>query len=158
MKNRLRAGVSLVDISPGPGIELAGYPHHPRYNTGIHDPLYAGCICLDDAEGVGTLVEAVGGCKFGLLAGGIESRGVYVNKGSEGGCVVALQAPQPRLPEASDADLYELHRCPARSVPRWRTRFRKPACGGEFRPPRFHPSQLWPSEPLSRILSQGSDT
>jgi len=48
MKNRLRAGVSLVDISPGPGIELAGYPHHPRYNTGIHDPLYAGCICLDD--------------------------------------------------------------------------------------------------------------
>ena len=48
MKSRLMAGVSLVDISPGPGIELAGYPHHPRYNKGIHDPLYAGCICLDD--------------------------------------------------------------------------------------------------------------
>jgi hypothetical protein len=40
--------VALADISPGPGIELAGYPHHPRCNTGIHDPLYAGCICLDD--------------------------------------------------------------------------------------------------------------
>jgi len=48
MTSRLKAGVSLVDISPGPGIELAGYPHHPRYNRGIHDPLFAGCICLDD--------------------------------------------------------------------------------------------------------------
>ncbi|HTZ51566.1 MAG TPA: neutral/alkaline non-lysosomal ceramidase N-terminal domain-containing protein [Spirochaetia bacterium] len=48
MNSRMTAGVSLVDISPGPGIELAGYPHHPRHNKGIHDPLYAGCICLDD--------------------------------------------------------------------------------------------------------------
>jgi hypothetical protein len=48
MTRSLKAGVSLVDISPGPGIELAGYPHHPRYNKGVHDPLYAGCICLDD--------------------------------------------------------------------------------------------------------------
>lgn len=48
MNDGLKAGVSLVDISPGTGIELAGYPHHPRYNKGIHDPLYAGCICLDD--------------------------------------------------------------------------------------------------------------
>lgn len=49
MKNKLSAGVSLVDISPGQGIELAGYPHHPRYNKGILDPLFAGCICLDDS-------------------------------------------------------------------------------------------------------------
>jgi neutral ceramidase len=48
MAHRLTAGVSLVDISPGAGIELAGYPHHPRYNQGVHDPLYAGCILLDD--------------------------------------------------------------------------------------------------------------
>jgi neutral ceramidase len=48
MKRGLNAGVSVVDISPGPGIELAGYPHHPRHNTGVHDPLYAGCICMDD--------------------------------------------------------------------------------------------------------------
>jgi neutral ceramidase len=48
MKAGLMAGISLVDISPGPGIELAGYPHHPRYNKGVHDPLFAGCICLDD--------------------------------------------------------------------------------------------------------------
>ncbi len=48
MAHRLQAGVSLVDISPGPGLELAGYPHHPRHNTGVHDPLHAACICLDD--------------------------------------------------------------------------------------------------------------
>lgn len=50
MKHPLKACVAVVDISPGPGLELAGYPHHPRYNTGIHDPLYAGCICLDDGS------------------------------------------------------------------------------------------------------------
>lgn len=48
MKNELRAGVSLIDISPDPGLELAGYPHHPRYNKGIHDPLYAACIYLEN--------------------------------------------------------------------------------------------------------------
>lgn len=47
---RLRAGVSTADISPGPGVELAGYPHYPRHNTGIHDQLRAGCICLDDGR------------------------------------------------------------------------------------------------------------
>jgi hypothetical protein len=46
----LRAGVSIADISPGPGIELAGYPHHPRHNRGIHDPLFAACLCLDDGS------------------------------------------------------------------------------------------------------------
>jgi neutral ceramidase len=50
MSVNLKAGVSLVDISPGRGHELAGYPHCPRYNTGIHDPLYAGCIFLDDGR------------------------------------------------------------------------------------------------------------
>jgi neutral ceramidase len=48
MSRGLMAGVSLVEISPDQGVELAGYPHHPRHNKGIHDPLYAGCICLDD--------------------------------------------------------------------------------------------------------------
>jgi len=48
MKSKLTAGVALVEVSPGPGIELAGYPHHPRHNKGIHDPLCAGCICLED--------------------------------------------------------------------------------------------------------------
>ena len=48
MSKKLRAGVAIVDISPKEGIELAGYPHFPRHNTGIHDPLYASCIYLDN--------------------------------------------------------------------------------------------------------------
>ena len=46
----LRAGTSIIDISPKKGIELAGYPHFPRYNTGVHDPLYASCIYLDNGK------------------------------------------------------------------------------------------------------------
>ena len=48
MLNNLKAGISIIDISPEKGVELAGYPHCPRNNTGIHDPLYAGCIFLDN--------------------------------------------------------------------------------------------------------------
>ena len=44
----MKAGTSKRDISPGKGIELAGYPHHPRHNTGIHDKLYASCIYLSN--------------------------------------------------------------------------------------------------------------
>lgn len=51
-----KAGTSIIDISPGKGIELAGYPHFPRYNTGIHDPLFASCIILDDGESKVALV------------------------------------------------------------------------------------------------------
>lgn len=47
MAEQLRAGVSLADISPAPGVSLGGYPHHPRYNQGIHDPLYATCLYLE---------------------------------------------------------------------------------------------------------------
>jgi len=44
----LLAGTATADISPGKGLELAGYPHYPRYNTGVHDPLYASCIYLNN--------------------------------------------------------------------------------------------------------------
>jgi hypothetical protein len=50
MKEPLKAGVSIADISPHPGVELAGYPHHPRPNQGVHDPLYASCLFLDDGD------------------------------------------------------------------------------------------------------------
>ena len=50
MQQPLRAGTALIDISPEPGVELAGYPHHPRPNRGVHDPLHAGCITLDDGK------------------------------------------------------------------------------------------------------------
>jgi hypothetical protein len=46
----LKAGTSIVDISPEKRVELAGYPHFPRYNTGIHDPLYASCLFLDNGK------------------------------------------------------------------------------------------------------------
>jgi hypothetical protein len=48
MTNKLRAGTAVVEISPGPGIQLSGYPHHPRPNKGVHDPLHAACLTLDD--------------------------------------------------------------------------------------------------------------
>jgi hypothetical protein len=44
----LKAGVALTDITPEQGVELGGYPHYPRNNTGAHDPLYAACMYLSD--------------------------------------------------------------------------------------------------------------
>ena len=49
-RGNFRAGVSTIDISPKKGLELAGYPHYPRYNTGVHDPLYASCMYLDNGN------------------------------------------------------------------------------------------------------------
>lgn len=46
----LKAGVALADITPEQGLELAGYPHYPRYNTGVHDPLYGACMYLNDGN------------------------------------------------------------------------------------------------------------
>jgi neutral ceramidase len=50
MENKLKAGISIVDISPKQGIRLAGYPHYDRANTGIHDSLYASCMYLDNGK------------------------------------------------------------------------------------------------------------
>lgn len=44
----LKAGTARVDISPKTGINLAGYPHCPRPNLGVHDPLYAAVLYLDN--------------------------------------------------------------------------------------------------------------
>lgn len=46
----LKAGVALTEITPEQGLELAGYPHYPRNNTGAHDPLYAACMYLNDGK------------------------------------------------------------------------------------------------------------
>ncbi len=48
MNQSLKAGTAVADVSPPPGVSLGGYPHHPRHNNGIHDPLYASCLYLDD--------------------------------------------------------------------------------------------------------------
>ena len=45
-----RAGASSVDISPERGIGLCGYHNFERKNIGIHDPLYACCIYIDDGD------------------------------------------------------------------------------------------------------------
>lgn len=46
----LKAGFSITDISPEKGVQLAGYPHCPRPNEGVHDPLYAACMYLDNGN------------------------------------------------------------------------------------------------------------
>jgi len=47
----LRAGFSMLDISPDIGVQLAGFPDVLRKNTGIHDPLYATTMVLsNDSE------------------------------------------------------------------------------------------------------------
>lgn len=46
----LTAGTSLIEISPEPGVQLAGYPHCPRPNRGVHDPLYAAALYLDNGK------------------------------------------------------------------------------------------------------------
>ena len=48
--SKLKAGVAIKDISPEAGIRLCGYPRFDRKNTGIHDPLYASCLFLDDGK------------------------------------------------------------------------------------------------------------
>ncbi len=52
----LKAGVGAVDISPKLGVQLAGYPHCPRENTGVHDPIFASAIHLDDGANKVTMV------------------------------------------------------------------------------------------------------
>lgn len=50
----LKACMKRVEITPPKGLELAGYPHYPRYNEGTHDPLFAACMYVesDGAEAV----------------------------------------------------------------------------------------------------------
>lgn len=44
----LKAAMTRREITPPQGLELAGYPHYPRNNTGAHDPLWAACMYLED--------------------------------------------------------------------------------------------------------------
>lgn len=44
----LKAGTAIVDVSPLTPMFLVGYPHVPRISTGIHDPLYASALALDN--------------------------------------------------------------------------------------------------------------
>ena len=46
----LKAGIAIKDISPKKGVEMAGYPHCPRPNIGVHDPLYCVALHLDNGK------------------------------------------------------------------------------------------------------------
>ncbi|NLZ56576.1 MAG: hypothetical protein GX900_07975 [Clostridiaceae bacterium] len=55
--SKILAGISIGEVSPPKGIQLAGYPHYERLNTGIHDPLYATWLYLkDERSGEQTLL------------------------------------------------------------------------------------------------------
>jgi neutral ceramidase len=45
-----RAGAAQVDVSPESPLFLYGYPHVPRFSTGVHDPLMASAMFLDDGR------------------------------------------------------------------------------------------------------------
>jgi hypothetical protein len=51
----LRAGFAHIDITPGPDADLIGYEYRqtdlPPGNAGIHDPLFARALVLDDGSG-----------------------------------------------------------------------------------------------------------
>src|SRR4051812_1147490 len=49
MHEKLIAGSAAVDISPTASSFLAGYPHVPRYTTGIHDPLLSSALYVESA-------------------------------------------------------------------------------------------------------------
>ncbi len=53
----LKAGTAIRDISPKLGVQLAGYPHCPRENTGVHDPLCATATFLDNGKEKITIVS-----------------------------------------------------------------------------------------------------
>ena len=55
--SKILAGISIGEVSPPKGIQLAGYPHYERLNTGIHDPLYATWLYRkDERSGEQTLL------------------------------------------------------------------------------------------------------
>ena len=46
----LKAGTAKSDVSPTGSMFLWGYPHVARMSTGIHDPLFATALYLDDGQ------------------------------------------------------------------------------------------------------------
>ena len=52
MSQELLAGVDRVSITPTKPMFLFGYPHVERVSEGVHDPLYASAVVLDNGETV----------------------------------------------------------------------------------------------------------
>ncbi len=49
MKN-LQAGAAIINVTPQKAMFLHGYPHVERTSEGIHDPLYASALVIDNGE------------------------------------------------------------------------------------------------------------
>lgn len=54
----LIAGAATVDITPAGPVFLYGYPHVPRYSSGLHDPLECAALFLRDEAGGSALFLA----------------------------------------------------------------------------------------------------
>ena len=46
----MKVGFSVVDITPEPGIYLTGYGKPDRLATGVHSPLTATAMVMNDGE------------------------------------------------------------------------------------------------------------
>ncbi len=93
----LKAGVSLVDISPEKGIEMAGYPHCPRPNIGVHDPLYAACLYLNNGKDEVVLVTLdllyLGKKYVGILRSKFSQNIVFTTSHTHSGPIVYASTP-----------------------------------------------------------------
>jgi len=47
---KLKAGAAITDVTPQKPMFLHGYPHVERISEGVHYPLYASALILDDGE------------------------------------------------------------------------------------------------------------
>ena len=47
---KLKAGAAIIDVTPQKPMFLHGYPHVERISEGIHDPLYASAMVLDNGD------------------------------------------------------------------------------------------------------------
>ncbi len=47
---KLQAGAAIIDVTPQKPMFLHGYPHVERISEGIHDPLYASALIIDNGE------------------------------------------------------------------------------------------------------------
>src|SRR5436189_6411436 len=44
--SHILAGAASVEITPDRSLFLSGYPHVPRYSTGVHDPLLSSALFI----------------------------------------------------------------------------------------------------------------
>ncbi len=47
---KLQAGAAIIDVTPQKPMFLHGYPHVERTSEGIHDPLYASALIMDNGD------------------------------------------------------------------------------------------------------------